>query len=574
MTTANQSAAERNITLVAVANIQPSNYNPRKRFDETGLDELAESIKQQGVLQPITVRPIANTGRYEIVFGERRYRATVIAGSEEIPAIISELSDEEAQEMAVTENLQRKDVTPTEEANAYKQLIDSGRHTVETLSVLFGKSENYIRTRLNFSTLIPELAELLDADIITISVASEICRYGEDVQREVYENHLKEGILHHSSWRGRKAKEIAELIEQKFTIDLERYAFDKTECASCRHNTNNLLLFNDGGCGQCANRACLSEMNAAFLKEKAMQIVQQQPDITLCRDPYFTNETTVERLIASGYDVETINNCITFPKSPIVPLIEDYDNSEDYEEALKDYEEEQADYIEICNEISRRNEAGEITLYAKIGERDITLCYVEKTAAQIAGSDKAAQTIAAQIAELEQKDKRNKEIAAENIVDDVKKVIREIDTTETKFGADEDRMMYFFLLSSLRKENYAAVGIDKECDYLKDEEKMDVIANLTAKTKAIIRRDFLIANFKDAFRNNGSAALLLDFAKKHMPEELADITNKYNEVYEKRHIRLEERKAALLEQTEETEQPQSEEVPQQATEEQQSEVAA
>ena len=476
--------------------------------------------------------------------------------------------------MAVTENLQRKDVTPTEEANAYKQLIDSGRHTVETLSVLFGKSENYIRTRLNFSTLIPELAELLDADIITISVASEICRYGEDVQREVYENHLKEGILHHSSWRGRKAKEIAELIEQKFTIDLERYAFDKTECASCRHNTNNLLLFNDGGCGQCANRACLSEMNAAFLKEKAMQIVQQQPDITLCRDPYFTNETTVERLIASGYDVETINNCITFPKSPIVPLIEDYDNSEDYEEALKDYEEEQADYIEICNEISRRNEAGEITLYAKIGERDITLCYVEKTAAQIAGSDKAAQTIAAQIAELEQKDKRNKEIAAENIVDDVKKVIREIDTTETKFGADEDRMMYFFLLSSLRKENYAAVGIDKECDYLKDEEKMDVIANLTAKTKAIIRRDFLIANFKDAFRNNGSAALLLDFAKKHMPEELADITNKYNEVYEKRHIRLEERKAALLEQTEETEQPQSEEVPQQATEEQQSEVAA
>lgn len=574
MTTANQSAAERNITLVAVANIQPSNYNPRKRFDETGLDELAESIKQQGVLQPITVRPIANTGRYEIVFGERRYRATVIAGSEEIPAIISELSDEEAQEMAVTENLQRKDVTPTEEANAYKQLIDSGRHTVETLSVLFGKSENYIRTRLNFSTLIPELAELLDADIITISVASEICRYGEDVQREVYENHLKEGILHHSSWRGRKAKEIAELIEQKFTIDLERYAFDKTECASCRHNTNNLLLFNDGGCGQCANRACLSEMNAAFLKEKAVQIVQQQPDITLCRDPYFTNETTVERLIASGYDVETINNCITFPKSPIVPLIEDYDNSEDYEEALKDYEEEQADYIEICNEISRRNEAGEITLYAKIGERDITLCYVEKTAAQIAGSDKAAQTIAAQIAELEQKDKRNKEIAAENIVDDVKKVIREIDTTETKFGADEDRMMYFFLLSSLRKENYAAVGIDKECDYLKDEEKMDVIANLTAKTKAIIRRDFLIANFKDAFRNNGSAALLLDFAKKHMPEELADITNKYNEVYEKRHIRLEERKAALLEQTEETEQPQSEEVPQQATEEQQSEVAA
>lgn len=573
MTTANQSAAERNITLVSVANIQPSNYNPRKRFDETGLDELAESIKQQGVLQPITVRPIADTDRYEIVFGERRYRASVIAGLEEVPAIISELSDEEAQEMAVTENLQRKDVTPTEEANAYKQLIDSGRHTVETLSVLFGKSENYIRTRLNFSTLIPELAELLDADVITISVASEICRYGEDVQREVYEKYLKEGIQHYSSWRGRKAKEIAELIEQKFTIDLERYCFDKTECASCRHNTNNLLLFNDGGCGQCSNRTCLAEMNAAFLKEKAIQIAQQQPDIILCRDPYCTNETTVERLIASGYDVETINSCIAFPKNPIEPQIKDYDNSEDYEDALKEHEEEQADYMEICNEISQRCEAGEIALYAKIGQADITLCYVEKTAAQIAESDKATQTIAVQIAELEKKEKRNKEIATENTVDDVKRVIKEIDTTETKFGADEDRMMYFFLLSSLRKENYAAIGIDKECDYLKDEDKINVIANLTAKAKAIIRRDFLIANFKDAFRNNGTAALLFDFAKKHMPEELANITNKYNKVYENRHKRIEEKKVALLEQTKETEQPQSEEVLQ-PTEEQQPEVAA
>ena len=183
--------------------------------------------------------------------------------------------------------------------------------------------------------------------------------------------------------------------------------------------------------------------------------------------------------------------------------------------------------MEICNEISRQGEAGEITLYAKIGQADITLCYVEKTAAQIAESDKVTQTIATQIAELEKKDKRNKEIATENTVDDVKRVIKEIDTTETKFGADEDRMMYFFLLSFLRKENYAAVGI----------------------------------------------ALLLDFAKKHMPEELADITNKYNEVYDKRHKRIEEKKIALLEQIEDAGHPQPEGVPQ-PIEKQQSEVAA
>ena len=91
--------------MVALADIQPSGFNPRKRFDEAALYELAESIKRQGVLQPITVRPVDGTDRYGIVFGERRYRASVIAGRDEIPAIVTELSDEEAEEMAITENL-------------------------------------------------------------------------------------------------------------------------------------------------------------------------------------------------------------------------------------------------------------------------------------------------------------------------------------------------------------------------------------------------------------------------------------------------------------------------------------
>ena len=171
--------------MVALANVQPSNYNPRKNFDEESLSELAESIRQQGVLQPVGVRPVAED-RFEIVFGERLYRASLMAGLEEIPAIVMEISDETAEEMAVTENLQRKDVTPIEEANAYQRLIDSGRYDVQALVMQFGKNEKYIRTRLKFVSLIPEIARLLEQDEITISVASEICRYGEEIQREVY----------------------------------------------------------------------------------------------------------------------------------------------------------------------------------------------------------------------------------------------------------------------------------------------------------------------------------------------------------------------------------------------------
>ena len=546
-TKANQSAAERNITMVALANIQPSGFNPRKRFDETSLYELAESIKRQGVLQPITVRPVDGTDRYGIVFGERRYRASVIAGRDEIPAIVSELSDEEAEEMAITENLQRKDVTPIEEANAYQKLMESGRYDVQSLAEQFGKNENYIRTRLKFVSLIPEIAELLEKDEITISVASEICRYGTDIQKEVYYKHLKDSdSMLYDCWRGLKAAEVAKFIERDFTTDLSRYAFDKTLCASCPHNTNNMMLFCEGGCGNCANRSCLAEMNASYLVEKAVQFVEQYPSVSLCYQDFNNNMIAVERLTAMGYEVEHLNTYATpYPETPVAPEKEEYDTIEEYEEAYKEYEQDFSNYMEKCKSIHERIDTGELTFYISIGQKEITLCYMASAAAN---ADMATEKQLSPVEKLEKQDKRNKEIAVEKTVADAKKQILDVDTSESKFTQDEEKMIYFFLLSSLRREHFGVFGIGEKKAYqhLEDEEKMNIIANLTAKQKAVIRRDFLIDNFKGAYGNNATATLLLDFARKHMPDTLAEIESGYNEVYEKRHKRIEERKAALL----------------------------
>lgn len=569
METAISQTAVKNTVSVALADIQPSNYNPRKNFDEKSLVELADSIRQQGVLQAIGVRPIAEN-RFEIVFGERRYRASQIAGLEEIPAVILDISDETAEEMAVTENLQRKDVTPIEEANAYQKLIESGRHDVQSLAVQFGKNESYIRTRLKFVSLIPEIAQLLEQDELTISVATEICRYGEDIQHDIYEKHLKEGVLY-NSWRGMKASEVAKNIERSYTTDLKRYFFDKTVCLSCPHNTNNMMLFcEEGSCGNCANRKCLEEMNASYLAEKAVQLMEQLPFALLCRDFYGCNEKVVEQLVASGFEVEKLSvRPADYPEEPEAPDMEDYENAEEYAEAYKEYEKELSEYKEECDDVNRRSEAGEITLYVTIGHNDISLCYVENTEVQaVAGEAKDA--VVSPIEKLEKQDKRNKEIAQEKTVEDTKKQILEVDMTETKFGADEDRMIYFFMLPFLRREHFEAMGIEtKETYYyLKDEDKMNIIANLTAKQKAIIRRDFLISNFKNASGSNATASLLLDFAKKHMPDQLAGIQNGHNEVYEKRHLRIEEKIAVLSVQekakqeanaTEDEEQPQAEE---------------
>ncbi|MBC5614579.1 ParB/RepB/Spo0J family partition protein [Bacteroides sp. NSJ-2] len=535
--------AEKNIVLVALANIQPSSYNPRKYFDEASLAELSESIRQQGVLQPIGVRPLADTDHFEIIFGERRYRASLAAGMKEIPAIMLNVSDETAEEMAVTENLQRKDVTPIEEANAYQKLIESGRHDVQSLAVQFGKNENYIRTRLKFTSLIPEIALLLEQDELTISVASEICRYGEDIQREIYDKHLQEDARH-NSWRGLRASDVARNIERDYTTDLRYYQFDKTLCLSCPHNTNNMMLFCEGGCGNCANRSCLAEMNASYLAEKAVQLMEQYPALSLCHQEYNYNEATVERLTAMGYEVERLKTYATaYPKQTEAPEKEEYDTTEEYEEAYKEYEQDLSDYMEQCEEIHTRNTAGEITLYIRIERNDIALCYARNTAS----TDGATEKPLSPVEKLEKQDKRNKEIALEKTVADTKRQILEVDMSERKFSADEEKMIYFFLLSSLRKEHFAAVGLEeKHSCYLSDEEKMNIIDNLTAKEKALIRRDFLIANFKDAYGSNAVASLLLDFAHKHMPDELVNIKNGYNEVYEKRHQRIEEKKAILL----------------------------
>ena len=569
METAISQTAVKNIVSVALADLQPSNYNPRKNFDEKSLAELADSIRQQGVLQAIGVRPIAEN-HFEIVFGERRYRASQIAGLEEIPAVILDISDETAEEMAVTENLQRKDVTPIEEANAYQKLIESGRHDVQSLAVQFGKNESYIRTRLKFVSLIPEIAQLLEQDELTISVATEICRYGEDIQHDIYEKHLKEGVLY-NSWRGMKASEVAKNIERSYTTDLKRYFFDKTVCLSCPHNTNNMMLFcEEGSCGNCANRKCLEEMNASYFAEKAVQLMEQRPFALLCRDFYGCNEKVVEQLVASGFEVEKLSvRPADYPEEPEAPDMEEYENDEEYAEAYKEYEKELSEYKEECEDVNRRSEAGEITLYVTIGHNDISLCYVENAEVQaVAGEAKDA--VVSPIEKLEKQDKRNKEIAQEKTVEDTKKQILEVDMTETKFGADEDRMIYFFMLPFLRREHFEAMGIEtKETYYyLKDEDKMNIIANLTAKQKAIIRRDFLISNFKNASGSNATASLLLDFAKKHMPDQLAGIQNGHNEVYEKRHLRIEEKIAVLSVQekakqeanaTEDEEQPQAEE---------------
>ena len=140
--------------------IDPSPLNPRTIFSDEGIQELSDSIQKYGLQSEILVRP--KNGRYELIFGERRLRASKKAGLTTIRAKCEDLSDSEAKIRAFIENLQRENLTPIEEGDAFVRLLDEPDMTVKRLCADLGKSEGYVRTRINLMKLIPEVVELLN----------------------------------------------------------------------------------------------------------------------------------------------------------------------------------------------------------------------------------------------------------------------------------------------------------------------------------------------------------------------------------------------------------------------------
>ena len=144
--------------------LRPNPRNPRRRFDSTELDELAESIKERGILQPVLVRSVPEAaGSYEIIAGERRWRAAQRAGKHEIPVLIIEAEDRDALEIAIIENIQRADLNPLEEASGYAQLIETYKYSHIDVARVVGRSRSHVANTLRLTKL-PDYTQTLLAD--------------------------------------------------------------------------------------------------------------------------------------------------------------------------------------------------------------------------------------------------------------------------------------------------------------------------------------------------------------------------------------------------------------------------
>lgn len=208
----NDSETEGGTVTLKISEIEPNRTQPRKEFDEQALSELAESISQHGLLQPLLVRPLT-LGGYQIVAGERRYRASRMAGLTEVPVIIKELTDTETMEIALIENLQREDLSPVEEALGYKALIDEHGFSQEEVAKSVGKSRPAVANALRLLKLPDNIMEYLkDAKISAGHARALLTLENEELMTELADEIVAKDL---------SVRQVEKICKKKPTVQKE-----------------------------------------------------------------------------------------------------------------------------------------------------------------------------------------------------------------------------------------------------------------------------------------------------------------------------------------------------------------
>ena len=216
-------------TKIPIANLKPSPSQPRRLFNKNSINELADSIKAKGLVQPLVVRPSpSDSNSYEIIAGERRWRAAQIAQLHEVPVVIRNFNDTEALEIAIIENVQRSDLSPIEEAAGYKRLIENHGHTQEDLSGIVGKSRSHIANIIRLLSLPQSIQDMITEGKISSGHARAIMNSA--FPEQLAEKIINENLSVRDAENLAKDKKIAVKklkLKDPDTIDLENKISEK-----------------------------------------------------------------------------------------------------------------------------------------------------------------------------------------------------------------------------------------------------------------------------------------------------------------------------------------------------------
>ena len=289
---------KKEVLYVNIEDIIPNRFQPRLNFNEKGMNELALSIKQHGIIQPLIVRKLAD--KYEIIAGERRYKAALLIGLNKIPVILSEVDDNKSAEMAVVENIQRKDMSPLEEAKSFNKILKSENITQEELAIKMGKSQASIANKLRLLNLCEEVQEALLEDKISERHARSLLTVKNvEIQKEI----------------------LKEIIEKKLNVKLTEKLISEKTNQKLDKDENNLNFQ-------------IEEKDNESLKEEEVEENSSNPQLDILYNLNKEKEQNinVEEAISETKkeDLENIN--VEKPQPNIENLIKGTEKSEEKKE--------------------------------------------------------------------------------------------------------------------------------------------------------------------------------------------------------------------------------------------------
>ena len=558
----NTSSKSVEIKFIDVNLIIPNPLNPRKYFDADSLKELETSIANDGMLQAIKVRKknVENVEKFEIIFGERRFRASKNIGLATIPCEIVDIDEEKALDWMLTENLHRLDILPSEEADIYKKLIDERSMTVHSIGERYGKTPRYIYNRLALNHLMPEIVNLLNESKISMLIAVEISRFEYEIQKKIHDEHLNTD-QQFNSWLNLGLNAFKEKVESKYTTLLSRYLFDKNECNSCQFNSELRSLFPEIEKSRCTQPSCLIKKHENNMVESCINVLKDEK-----LDIYATfndvNSDVVSKIQELGIEV-SFGDVFPVPPNPEKPDQNDFkDNENGFVEAMAKYNsqfEEHTAYNEMLY-------SGHAKKVIRIGMNTVTLGYVLITKDEPVndnsfddigtppepvkdknGSGSSAVTVKNNpdkttkkektggiddiIAKLQKKDAENKANASLGVLEGVKKLLKEKDIKPLEVSQFDELLMFFLMIGDVNPKNLKIFGLKDSS--MSDDLKLSVVSKLTQEQKNTIILDFILKGMMKTSGLCKKSGLLIEFAKAHFPSQFKKIEDKFSDIYEK-----------------------------------------
>ncbi|MDE1206230.1 ParB/RepB/Spo0J family partition protein [Tenacibaculum larymnensis] len=556
-----------------IAKVKPDPMQPRKTFDEKLLEQLSESIEKHGVLQPITVRKSKKD--YIIVMGERRYRASKLAGKKTIRCIVRTYKDDDVLEIQIIENLQRQDVEPTEEAEAIAFL--SEKYAPAEIAKRLGRTDNFIRQRLKLAGLIEGFKHFVRNGEMTISLGVGVALFEPEEQQMMLETMGEDFNAH----------QINRMIKDQ-TYDLEKASFDVADkklvpkagsCVECPFNAANQgNLFGEGKM-VCTKSACFeTKKSKSFLnliKKSKKENILLIPEIRQYWADDENNQLIISQLEKNGLKVYLLDD-VEILENPIEPTIEGikieyqhYDYSED--ELKTELDEAMHNYKEALEKFNSAKEDGFVDGVIFHPEtyrnKEVFVTIIEKSkndsteySVPLANRKMADCTPEEQIVKINEREIRKKQIENNKQFEEVVQMIRETKYIDTKKTLSTDEMSAFSI--SLFENNVDYMSQQKYFSkFLGDTSKMtkvEMVDNFKKKFKKEIFHKLIrymltkqVHVGESNHVNNLTNISFYNAMQGYYKSKIASIEKEYAEKRDKREARLKERITVLEKQIKE-----------------------